>query len=319
MKHVNKRVIGHTRKGRPVFAIAGGSANDVPPTTPPEGDPAGDTITVEAGDRPPAPTEEPPATPASNRAVDPNAFNRGFDEQQRAGEQPTPGQTHNPATGRVFTEEEVEKIRQQEKDKLYGELNSTREELRKFREEREAEQRAREEEEARLAEEREKAGESDMDVRELIQKKEQEWNERFREVQEKQQQSEALLEQERRFNALNEYKRQMIETHADDIMPHLRDYVTGNSEEEIQASIQKQIETTNAILQDVQAAQQQQRQQVPTTRVTAPGDAGPLEQQTSSTRTFSAAEIAAMSPAEYAKYRDQLVGAAGRAGPYGNR
>lgn len=319
MKHVNKRVIGHTRKGRPVFAIAGGSGNDAPPQ-PPEGEPnPGDTITVNPDDAPPPSTEEPPATPASNRAVDPNAFNRGFAEQQRAGEQPTPGQTTNPATGRVFTEEEVEKIRQQEKDKLYGELNSTREELRRFREEREAEQRAREEAEQRAAEEAEKAGESDMDVRELIQKKEQEWNDRFREVQEKQQQSEALLEQERRFNALNEYKRQQLEAHADDIMPHLRGYVTGNSEEEIQASIQKQIETTNAILQDVQAAQQQQRQQVPTTRVTAPGDAGPLEQQTSSTRTFSAAEIAAMTPAEYAKYRDQLVGAAGRAGPYGNR
>lgn len=322
MKHVAKKtVIGHTRKGRPIFQIAGGSGDFVPPAGDPNepAAPGGDTITVADDDRPPTGTEEPPATPAPNRAVDPNAFNRGFEEQQRAGEQPTPGQTTNPATGRVFTEAEVEKIRQQEKDKLYGELNSTREELRKFREEREAEQRAREEEEARRIAEAEKAGEEDMDVRALIEKKEREWDQRFNEVQESARQAEALLEQERKYNALQEYKRQQIQAHEEDIMPHLVPYVTGNSEEEIQASIQQQIETTNAILNDIQQAQQHQRQQVPTTRVTNPGEGGPLEQQTQSTRTYSAAEIAAMSPAEFAAKREQLLGAAGRMGPYGNR
>lgn len=317
MKHL-KTVIGHTRKGRPVFAIAGGSGDHVPPAEGEQPSP-GDTITVQDGDRPKPPSEEGPATPASNRVVDPDAFNRGFEEQQRAGEQPTPGQTQNPATGRTFTEEEVERIRQQEKDKLYNELKSARDEIRSFREEREREQKQREEEEARAAEAAKEAEESDLDVRELIRRKEQEWSERFEEVQSEAQKQAALLDQERRFNALAEFKRNQLEAHEDDIMPHLRGYVDGNSEEEIQASIQKQIETTNAILQDVQQAQAAQRQQVPTTRVTAPGDAGPIEQQTQSTKTFSAQDISEMTPAEYAKYRDSLLGAAARQGPYGSR
>ena len=307
-----KHVIGYTRKSRPVYAISGGSSNEPPP---------GSSVTVNEGGEPLQAGEhrgeEPPAKPAPTSAVDPEAFARGFREQQEAGQQPTPGVTPNPSTGRTFTADEVEKIRQQEKDKLYGQIDELKGELRSYREEREAEQRAREEEEARRAEEAEEKAEADMDVRELIRKKEEEWTTQMREIQEQAERDRALLDQERKFSALQEYKRQQLETHADDIMPHLRPYVQGNSEEEIQASIQQQIETTNAIMADVQAAQQNQQAAVPTTRVTAPGDGGPLEQATSGTRTFSAEEIAAMSPAQFAKHRDQLLRAAGQAGPYG--
>ena len=310
MRHVNRKVIGHTRKGTPVYAISGGSGEGTP----------GSTISVEDGGQPfqagENRGEEPPATPAPTTQVDPEAFNKGFREQQEAGQQPTPGVTQNPATGRTFTAEEVEKIRQQEKDKLYGQIDELKGELKSYREEREAEKRAREEEETRLAQEAEAKAESEMDVRELIRKKEEEWTKQMREIQEQAERDRALLDQERKFSALQEYKRQQLEAHADDIMPHLRGYVTGSTEEEIQASIQQQIQTTQAIMADVAAAQQQAQQQVPTTRVTAPGDSGPLEQTQSGTRTFSAEDIAAMTPAEFAKHRDQLMSAAAKAGPY---
>ncbi|MCA1781848.1 MAG: hypothetical protein ABR616_10910 [Dermatophilaceae bacterium] len=260
--------------------------------------------------------EERPAQPAPNHQVDPAAFNKGFKEQQQAGQQPTPGQTQNPATGRTFTEQEVEAIRQQEKDKLYGRVEEVQNELKAMREEREAEQRIRAEEEAHAVKAAEEKAEADMDVRELIRKKEEEWTSQMNEMRSEAQKAQALLDQERRFSALQEYKRGKLETHADDIMPHLHSYVQGNSEEEIDASIQQQIETTNAILTDIQAAQQQQAASVPTTRVTAPGDAGPMEQATSSSRTFTDQDIANMTPGEYAKHRDQLLRAAGNVGPY---
>lgn len=306
-------IVGYTHSGMPVFSISGGSSNEPPP---------GSSVTVtEGGD--PAPQageqrgEEPPAQPAPTSQVDPDAFNRGFREQQAAGQQPTPGVTQNPATGKTFTAEEVEKIRQQEKDKLYGQIEELKGELKSYREEREAEQRAREEEEKRLAEEAKAKSEEEMEVRELIRKKEEEWTQQMRQIQEEAERDRALLDQERRYNALQEYKVKQLETHGEEIMPHLRGYVTGNTEEEIDASIQQQIQTTNAILADVQAAQQQQQAAVPTTRVTAPGDGGPMEQVAGTTRTFSAEEIAAMSPAEFAKHRDSLIRAAGQQGPYG--
>lgn len=315
MNHI-KKIIGRTRAGKPVYAIAGGSGE--PP--PQQQQQAGNSITVDDDGNPVDAGEhrgeEPPAKPASQHQVDPNAFNQGFEEQQRAGEQPTPGVTQNPETGRTFTAEEVEKIRQQEKDKLYGQIDELKGELKTFREEREAEQRAREEEEARRTREAEEAAEADMDVRELIRKKEEEWTQQMQEIQEKAERDRALLEQERRFSALKEYKEQQIATHEDAIMPHLRQYVQGNSEEEIDASIQQQIETTNAIMADIQQAQQQQAAAVPGTRVTAPGDGGPIEQTTSGTRNFTAEEIAAMSPTEFAKHREPLLRAAGQAGPY---
>ena len=316
MKHINK-IIGRTRTGKPVYAIAGGSGE--PPPQQPQG---GDTITVQEG-APPSDAgenrgEEPPAKPAPQ--ADPGSFAKGFEEQANndgKGNQPVAGQTPNPATGRVFTEDEVERFRQQERDKLYPRIEELSTELKSMREEREAEQRAREEEEARQAEEARKAEESDMDVRELIRKKESEWTQQMQEIRQESERAQALLDQERRHNALQEYKRQKLEVHEDDIMPHLRGYVDGSTEEEVDASIQKQIETTQAIMADVAQAQQQAQQQVPGTRVTAPGDGGPIEQTTASTRNFSAEDIANMSPAEYAKYRDSLIGAAAKHGPYG--
>ena len=316
---MSKHVIGHTRTGHPVFAIAGGSANEPPPQQ--QQPPPGTTVTVDADGNPVQSGEqrgeEAPAQPAPTHQVDPEAFNKGFEEQQKAGQQPTPGVTQNPETGRTFTESEVEKIRQQEKDKLYGQIDELKTELQTYREEREAEKKAREEQEAQAAREAEEKAEADMDVRELIRKKEEEWTQQMKEIQEKAERDRALLEKERHYNAIQEYKRQKLETHEDDIMPHLRDLVDGATEEEVDASAQRAIEKTNAILADVQAAQQQQQQQVPSTRVTAPGDGGPLEQTTSGTRTFSAEEIDNMTPAEFAKHRDQLIRAAGQAGPYG--
>ena len=316
MKHLTMPILGYTSKGTPIFHLRG--ADDPTPQQQP-----GSTITIDGSQAPQQQAgehrgEEPPAHPASTASVDPDAaFARGFREQQAAGQQPTPGATQNPATGRTFTEAEVEAIRQQEKDKLYGRIDELGTEIRTMREEREAEKRARDEEEARKIEEARKASEGEMDVRELIGQKEQEWNERFNKIQEEARLAQAALDQERRLGALKEFRDGLIAQHADDIMPHLVPYVGGNTEEEIKASVQQQIETTGKIMADLAAAQQAQQAAVPTTRVTAPGDAGPLEQTTTGQRQYSAEEIAAMNPTEWAKHRDQFLRAAARQGPYG--
>ena len=308
----------HAKHG--VWPIAGGSSNEGPPG---EGQ-DGNTITVPEGQQPPpqAPSgETPPAHPSPTYQVDPQAFNRGTQDAPGAPSE-TPRAdaaegTTNPQTGRVFTEAEVEAIRKEEKDKLYGRIDEVTNELKTMREEREAEQRAKAEEEARREEEARTAEEGDLDVKELLQRKEQEWNNRFQQLEEQRENDRALLEKERQFNALQEYQRNILEQHADDIMPELRDTVGGNSEEEIQASAQRAIEKTNTIMQNIQAAQQAQHQAVPTARVTQPGGSGPLENSEQGTRTYSKTDLQNMSMAEYAAQRDALLNAASRQGPYG--
>ncbi|MEX0651462.1 MAG: hypothetical protein WD186_05485, partial [Actinomycetota bacterium] len=200
----------------------------------------------------PASGEQPPATPAPTSQVDPAAFQRGNQDAADAAADAARGTT-NPQTGRTFTEAEVERIRQEEKDKVYGRVSDLTEELKREREEREAEKRARAEEEARAEEARRREGEKDLDVRELLTRKEQEWTDRFNQIEAQRETDRALLDKEREFNALQEYKRNILAQHEDDIMPELRDLVDGNNEAEIQAAAQRAIEKTNGIMQNIQA------------------------------------------------------------------
>ena len=73
------------------------------------------------------------------------------------------------------------------------------------------------------------------------------------------------------------------------------------------ASVQGLIERSNSILESAQSALQQQRREMPGTRVTVPG-VGPLETN-SEPRQFTAADIASMPMNEYAKVRTQILSA----------
>ena len=301
------RVLGHTRRGTPIFAIAGGSSSEPPPQQQGEGE--GDTLQVPADSRAPDTSggEQPPATPASSQVVDPNRFVQGASEQGT--EPPAPQQAGQPAPqGRVFTEEEVERFRQQERDKLYGRIEEMDQTIKELRDAQQREQEEEERAQQEAEEQRRAQEEEELDVRALLQKKEQEWNEKFSEIEQRERQQAELLEKERQFNALQEYKRNQVEANEERIMPQLRDLITGNTEEEINASIQAAIEKTESIMGDVAAATQAQRQSTPTARVTAPGDQGPLEQTEQLTRTYTAEELRNMPMSEYAKHRDKLLG-----------
>src|SRR5262245_46869820 len=78
-------------------------------------------------------------------------------------------------TGRHFTEEDIEKARQQEKDKLYPRIEEMGQQLRTIQEERQTElaERQRLQEEADSA--RKAKEEQEMDLRTLLEKRDQEW------------------------------------------------------------------------------------------------------------------------------------------------
>jgi DNA repair exonuclease SbcCD ATPase subunit len=224
---------------------------------------------------------------------------------------------------RIFTEEEVHKIRQQEKDKMYkrledsdGRVKAMEEQLNLISAEREkaikeAEERARKE--ADLLRQREI---EELSAKELLSKREDEFNQRINQVEEEwskkfteldaqRQAQDALLEKERYLQQLESYRQRRLQAEEDNIIPELRDLISGNTEEEIENSIAVLRERSNAIIESIQRASQPTRPKG--APVTAP-PTGPLENQ-QEYQTLTAEDIRNMPMDQYVKMRDRLLNA----------
>ena len=214
--------------------------------------------------------------------------------------------TDAPATNtKFYTDEDLSKVRTQEKDKLYPQIDALKSELAEIKRQREEELAAkRAEEDARAAEERAKA-EADMDVRDLLKQKESEWQEQLERERQERERAFAELDRERQYSELTSYKQQLLEAERDNIIPELLDLVSGNTPEEVSASIEGLKERSARILDSAQAAMQNARKEMTGSRVTAP-PTGPLDIN-SEQRTLTAQEIAAMPMNEYAQYRQRLL------------
>ena len=210
---------------------------------------------------------------------------------------------------KFYTEDDLAKVRSQEKDKLYPVIEQLKEEvsaLRKDKEEKAA--RKAEKEAAEVAEKDAKAKaklEKELDVKELLKIKEAEWQEQLERERQERERAFALLEQERAFTDLQNYRSQRLEQERENVMPELVDLLSGNTREEVDASLEGLKERSARILESAQQAMQATRRDMAGTRATLP-PAGPLENN-SSQRQFTAADIAAMSVTEYAQYRDKLM------------
>lgn len=214
-----------------------------------------------------------------------------------------------------FTEEDIARARQQEKDKLYPQLDELKSELAVLRKEREEREAA---EKARLAEADEaarKQEESQLDVRALIEKKEAEWQERLLAEQRERENAFALLEQERQYQELMAYRASRLAQEQDAIIPELLDLVEGNSEQEVDASIEALKERSARILESAQEAAMASRRGQLGARVTAPG-VGPMD-TTSEQQQFTPEMLKGMSMNEYAKNRSRLLGQTRQGGMFG--
>lgn len=236
-------------------------------------------------------------------------------------EKTEPSTTEN---SRLFTEEEVNKIRQQEKDKLYKRIEESdsrtktmEEQLAILTQEREAaikeaEERARKEAELQRQRELE-----ELSTKELLSRKEDEWNSRINQVEQEWQQKfqtleqqrqmqEAVLEKEREMQALETYRHRRMSEEQENIIPQLLDLVNGNTPEEVEASIEALRARSSAIIEEVQAVQQPRN--LRSAPITAP-PVGPLDNQMEY-QTFSTDDIRNMPMDQYAKMRDRLLNAA---------
>lgn len=209
------------------------------------------------------------------------------------------------SASKTYGEDDLARVRAQEKDKLYPQIDKLKTELEELKKQREEELAAKTaEKEAFDAEQRAKL-EQDMDVRDLLKQKEQEFNEQLERERQERERAFALLEREKSFAELQSFRQQSLEAERENIIPELLDLVSGNSQEEIAQSIEGLKERSARILESAQAAMQNTRKEMTGSRVTAP-PTGPLDIN-SEQRNFTADEISAMPMNEYAKYRQRLL------------
>ena len=214
-------------------------------------------------------------------------------------------QQQQPQTqGRFFTEEEVNEIRRQEKDKLYGRIEQMGSQLEELQTARAAEQAERERLAAEAAEAQRLKEEGELEVRDLLARKETEWQQQLTKLEQRYDADRAIFDRERAFNELQEYRRQRIEQESEWILPELRDLVSGDNPAAIDASIESMKARTEQIFANTLAA----NQSVPPPRGAAPTSppVGPME-QLPSYESLTPEDIKGMDMETYKRYRSQLL------------
>lgn len=235
-------------------------------------------------------------------------------------------------SAKLFTEDDVEAIRKQEKDKMYKRLEDADARVKAMEDqmsiislEREAARRDAEERAAKDAELLRERELNELSAKELLLKREDEFNvklaqieddykSRFNEIERQREQQAALLDQERRFQEVNSYRQRRVAEEQENIIPELIDLVTGNSEDEIENSIAVLRERSNAIIESIQQATAASQGRLRGVSPTAP-PVGPMETQTEY-QTLTAEDIRNMPMEQYAKMRDRLMNAVPRRGRY---
>lgn len=223
----------------------------------------------------------------------------------------------NPAVvpGKTFTAEDIEAARRQEKDKLYPEITAMKDQLAELQKERDdklaAETKAREKAE-KAAEDARKA---DTDTRTLLEQQEERFQARLAEIEAQRSQEQQVMAMERAFQELQTYKVQALAAASEDVIPQLANEITATqhtSREEVDAHIARLKVTSEAIMQEVQAAQQAVRAGMRGAPVTAP-PSGPLDNYSGNDPVMEAAANGSLSFADFVKNRDRLIGSVSQA------
>lgn len=220
-----------------------------------------------------------------------------------------------PPPGQYFTAEQLEAARQQEKDKLYSRMQNLEEqfktsqaELTTYREEREAAQAAAAQAQKDADEAKRLAEEEKLTTQQLLDKRNKEWEQQQEALKRDIELERTMMQKDRELFALQNYiQRRVAEVIADNsVMPDLIEFINGNTEQEVDASVTKMQEKTANIVEGA-------------TRLTAPGQptttpgvsptgfapAGPLD-TLSGTRQYTAEDIKNMNAQEYAAFRAQV-------------
>lgn len=217
------------------------------------------------------------------------------------------GNGQQPQTqGRFFSEEEVADIRRQEKDKLYGRIEQMGTQLSELQQAREAETAERERLAQDAAEAQRMKEEGELEVRDLLARRETEWQSQLAKLEQRYDADRAVFERERQFNDLMDYRRQRVEQEGEFILPELRDLVSGESPEAIDASIATMKARTEQIFANMAAANQAPAPYQPRGAAPTSPPVGPMEQMPSYEQ-LTPDDIKGMDMETYKRYRSQLL------------
>lgn len=252
-----------------------------------------------------------------------------------------------PVPAQTFTAEDVERIRAEEKSKLYGNqerlqqtISSLEEKVGTLTAAEQARLDAAQAEQARLVEEAKQAELDAMKPNDRLEaqlaEQSAQWQSQLANLTESLEIERALRQKDQQFNELREYIQEQVAAHTTgetaDIAPQLVRWIGGNSKEEVDSAIARAVSTTQSILEDIQQTQQpqidpatgqpipqvvQDLQQIvpPQSPPTFSGSrawSGPanLDPAGAGTQVLTAEQIANMTMSEYAQKRKTLIGAA---------
>lgn len=228
------------------------------------------------------------------------------------------------APTQTFTVEDIERARREERDKLYGRLTNTGEKLKTLEEEMQV---LRQEREARLTAESDarkqaedlarQKDQDELSAKELLSKREQEWEAKQEQLRREMETRMAILQKEAEFSQLKAYIQKRLAEERGEIEENLIDLVTGNNEQEVDASIALMKERSKRILENAKQAFGQQRSQMPGVSSAAGGSIDPAANPGGQQLTDE--DIRKMGWKDYAKFRDQhgIGGTSSNYGIYG--
>lgn len=212
----------------------------------------------------------------------------------------------------AYIDSERERVRTEEKNKLYPQLEDLKTQVGIFAQEREQRLAADEEAQRQAAEAERVRQESEMTQLQLFDQRQAEAEQRFNQLQADLAQERALREREAEFSQILEYKTRRITEESENIAPQFADLVSGSTKEQIEESINRMKTKTAEILAEVQNAGLAQRRQSampvtggpPIDMVGRTGGGSPTEV------SFTPEQLRAMPLEEYAAIRSQLLNAA---------
>lgn len=247
----------------------------------------------------------------SDQAVtDPVETPPGVEDRTQQEPQTPPVKVSGQSDPKMFTQEDLDKAREQEKSKVYKRLETMQETIARLERESRERQEAEEAASREAQEQAERERQENLSAKELIAEKEAQWRREQEELRQQIEQERALRERESQFAELMDIRNQVITEYQDRVAPELLDLITGETPEQIQQSAEDMAARTERILAQTQEAMQNARQQMPTARVTAPASG----ENAGANRQYSPDEIRNMSMADYAKHRASLLGK-GAGGP----
>lgn len=222
------------------------------------------------------------------------------------------------ATGsaRFYSQEDLdaerERVRKEERDKLYPQISKTDErtkamdaELRELRAFQKKQEKADADREAVVAKARKDAEEAELTAKDLIERRQAEFDARMAQFQTEQDMKIALLEKQNEMVALQAYIQRRVNEEQDNIAPELVEYVGGDTPEQVEASIEKVKASTASIVTNLRGAQTRQRAAMPGVAPSAgTNGVGPLD--TPGDRQLSAQDIAGMGMKEFAALREKI-------------